>query len=99
MKEIGRTYDKVYELKAVLEDGTVQGSYESYAGSEGKKEIFVAEADFMESLQKIVKNHNLVQNNGHVYKVSGLPDQFGALLEIEYESGERIYASNNFIQA
>ena len=49
--------NKVYELKAVLEDGTVQGSYESYAGGEGKKEIFVAKAEFMDSLQKIIKNH------------------------------------------
>ena len=87
--------NKVYELKAVLEDGMVQGSYESYAGGEGKKDTFVAEVEFMDVLQKIVKNHNLAQNNGHVYKVSGLPDQFGALLQIEYESGERIYASNN----
>lgn len=87
--------NKVYKLKAVLEADKVQGSYETYAGGEGKKEPFVAEAEFMDVLQKIVKNHNLVQNNGHVYKVSGLPDQFGALLEVEYESGERIYASDN----
>ena len=87
--------NKVYKLKAVLEADKVQGSYETYAGGEGKKATFVAEAEFMDILQKIVKNHNLVQNNGHVYKVSGLPDQFGAWLEVEYESGERIYASDN----
>ena len=48
----------------------------------------IIDDNIMDVLQKIVKNHNLVQNNGHVYKVSGLPDQFGAWLEVEYESGE-----------
>lgn len=56
---------------------------------------FAKEPEFMNDLQKIVKNHNLVQHNGLSYRVSGLPDRFGAVLEVEYESGERIYASNN----
>lgn len=87
--------NKVYELKASLREGTVQGSYQAYAGGEGVEKTFEAEPEFMNALQKIVKNHNLVQHNGLSYRVSGLPDQFGAVLEIEYESGERIYASHN----
>ena len=87
--------NKVYELKASLQEGTVQGSYQAYAGGEGVEKTFEAEPEFMNALQKIVKNHNLVQHNGLSYRVSGLPDQFGAVLEVEYESGERIYASHN----
>lgn len=87
--------NKVYELKVSLQEGTVQGSYQNYAGGEGVEKTFEAEPEFMNALQKIVKDHNLVQHNGLSYRVSGLPDQFGAVLEVEYESGERIYASNN----
>ena len=87
--------NKVYQLKASLKESIVQGSYQTYAGGEKMEETFEAEPEFMNDLQKIVKKHNLVQNNGLSYCVSGLPDQFGAVLEVEYESGERIYASNN----
>lgn len=87
--------NKVYELEALLKDGKVQCEYETYAGGEGSKETFEAEARFLKEIQKIIKNHNLIQHNGYSYRVSGLPDQFGAVLQVEYESGEKIYASDN----
>lgn len=87
--------NRVYQLKAVLKDDKVQGSYQTYVSGEKWEESFEVETEFMNAVQKIIKNHNLVQHNGHSYLVSGLPDQFGAKLEVEYESGERIYASDN----
>ena len=87
--------NRVYQLKAVLKDDKVQGSYQTYASGEKWEESFEVEPEFMNAVQRIIKNYNLVQHNGHSYLVSGLPDQFGAKLEVEYESGERIYASDN----
>lgn len=82
----------VYDLQAQLSDGTVMGSYESY---QVEKQQFEADEAFMEQLQQIVTRYDLAQYNGKDYKVSGLPDRFGARLHIIYESEEQIYASNN----
>lgn len=87
--------NRVYQLEACLKDGIVQGSYKIYGSGESQEEIFEAETDFLTDVQKIIEEHNLVENNGLSYMVSGLPEQFGAVLEVEYESGECIYASHN----
>ena len=87
--------NRVYQLEACLKDGIVQGSYKIYGSGESQEEIFEAETDFLTDVQKIIEEHNLAENNGLSYMVSGLPEQFGAVLEVEYESGERIYASHN----
>ena len=87
--------NRVYQLEAFLKEGIVQGSYKIYGGGEGQEETFVTEENFLEEIQKVVEEHNLVKHNGLSYMVSGLPDQFGAVLKVEYESGECIYASHN----
>ena len=87
--------NKVYQLEVCLKDGIVQGSYKIYGGGESQEESFVTEASFLDEIQKIIEAHNLAENNGLSYLVSGLPDQFGAVLKVEYESGESIYASHN----
>lgn len=87
--------NRVYQLEACLKDGIVQGSYKIYGGDESWEKTFKTEADFLTDVQKIVEEHKLAENNGLSYMVSGLPEQFGAMLEVEYESGERIYASHN----
>ena len=87
--------NKVYQLEACIKDGIVQGSYKIYGGGESQEESFVTEARFLDEIQKIIEVHNLAENNGLSYMVSGLPDQFGAVLKVEYESGESIYASHN----
>ena len=84
--------NEVYTLEAVLDENGVMGSCET---RETGKRTFEAEASFMEQLQQIVAQYDLAQFNGNVYKVSGLPDQFGAYLNVIYESEEQIYASNN----
>lgn len=49
----------------------------------------------MNTLQKVVAEYDLAQYNGYSYRVSGLPEGYGACLEVEYASGEHIYASDN----
>ena len=56
---------------------------------------FTADRSFMEQLQALISAHNLSQHNGYSYSVSGLPDMYGAMLDVRYASGESIYAYNN----
>lgn len=82
----------VFCLEAALSDGVVTGTCSS---REIQKQTFEADASFMKRLQEIAEEYDFAQYNGMQYRVSGLPDQFGAKLNILYESGEQIYASNN----
>lgn len=93
-RELGRCK---YELKAVLKDEAVQVYYSqsSSQDEENKTISFQADVSFMELLQTIVREHELAQHNGLDHHVSGLADDFGAHLIVNYTSGERIYAKNN----
>lgn len=82
----------VYELEATLEGDLVTGSMQARRSD---RHTFTADSAFLEQLQQIVAQYDLAQFNGTVYKVSGLPDQYGAYLNVTYESEEQIYASNN----
>ena len=85
-----------YKLSAVLEDGAVKSKikWRDRAGG-GAEHDFSANASFMTSLQEIVSKYNFAKYNGYVSKVSGLPDMYGAKIDIAYASGENIYAHNN----
>lgn len=86
-----------YTMKAQWTDGIVEGFYYP-AYHHGAKDLaytFQADASFMEQLQKVVAEQNLVQHNGWDHAVSGLPDQYGADLSVSYASGERIDAIDN----
>ena len=91
-----RIYMRVYTLDAVLANGEVRIKYDWYDrhGNSDTAE-YKADADFMAKLQEIVIAHNFAQYNGYYYKVSGLPDMYGELLDIVYASGEQIYAYDN----
>ena len=54
-----------------------------------------ADASFLEALQEVVSRHDLAAHNGFVHTVSGLPEMYGARLDIRYASGESIYAHDN----
>lgn len=86
----------VWELKADLADETVSGSWQfrDYTG-ESADNAFEADASFMDELQKIIAEYDLARYNGISEYVSGLPDMYGAELDVQYASGETIYSSNN----
>jgi len=65
-------------------------------GRDGDENLQVKPDDsFWQQLQQIVSDHNFAQHNGSFYTVSGLPDMFGAVLDITYASGEYIQCANN----
>ncbi|MBR2951128.1 MAG: hypothetical protein IKC46_14930 [Lachnospiraceae bacterium] len=85
-----------YRFSAVLSKDQVTGKYRmlSRYGDEIQEE-FLADAAFMQHLQTIVKEYSLAENNGHYVEVKGLPDMYGAELDVVYASGETISAYDN----
>ena len=95
-EQIHRVHRGVYKLDAVLENGEVLVKYDWHDHlGRGEKTEYKADADFMDRLQEIVTAYNFAQHNGYFYKVSGLPDMYGELLDVVYASGEQIYAYDN----
>ena len=87
---------KVYKMSAALEDGTVKAKIDWHDRSgNGDKSEFEADVSFISKLQEIVSKYNLAQHNGYSHRVSGLPNMYGAKLDIKYASGESIYAYDN----
>ncbi len=85
-----------YEFSAKLKDDTVDVSYQCYNRSDkNEKKSVQKDVVFMKQLQEIVLTYDLAQHNGLSYFVSGLPDMYGAILNVSYKSGESIYARNN----
>ena len=87
---------KNYKLYAKLRDGAVVAKYEYYdrMGNSISKE-FRSSVEFMRRLYGIVSEYDLAQYNGCHYHVAGLPDMYGADIDIVFASGESIRASNN----
>lgn len=76
--------------------GDSKGQYEARGGGTVYEQFeFTPDAAFFAGLQQLVAKYDLAQYNGKSYTVSGLPPDYGAKLNIRYESGESIYASNN----
>jgi len=96
--EPGELGSNNYELRASLKDNVVEGSFKKW-GRDGREEennfTFESDSSFMTKLQEIVSKHDLAKHNGYTHTVSGLPNMYGAKLDIRYESGESIYARNN----
>lgn len=90
-----RLAGQAYQLEARLKDGAVKGSYYAYTRFGGEKKLFSTSHGFMSALQKVVAEYGLAQHNGLSYRVSGLPEDCGAVLSVTYASGESIHASDN----
>ena len=70
----------------------------NFGARDGSAFILKYETDNLELLNKlqyIVKKYNLSRNNGYCLDISGLPYGYGDRISIEYDSGEKIYKSNN----
>lgn len=92
----GSLENRVYTLKARVDGESVSGSIEWYdrEGASDKKS-FTADASFMSELGQTVSDKCLAKYNGCVYRVNGLPDMYGASLDIGYAFGAHIYAYDN----
>ena len=49
----------------------------------------------MSQLYRVVSEYDLAKYNGNSYFVSGLPDMYGAVIDIVFDSGESIRARDN----
>ncbi len=88
--------NSIYKLEAALKDGTVTGSIERKDRNGHHEDLRVeAKAPFMQDLQSIVAKYDLAQYNGFYHHVSGLPNLYGAILDIRYASGEAVHAHDN----
>ncbi len=88
--------NRIYKLDVQYKGDDVQGSFKKYGrGAPSESFEFKVDKEFLEALQEIIARHNLAARNGYVHTVSGLPDMYGALIDIRYASGEYIYAHDN----
>ena len=96
LEEENELSGRIYKLSAVLEDATVKSKikWRDRAGA-GEEHDFTTDASFMTNLQEIASKYDFAQYNGYISKVSGLPDMYGAKLDIKYASGGCIYAYDN----
>lgn len=87
---------RIYTLSADLENESVvcKAKWRNRFG-DGETKEFKTDASLMTKLQEIVSKYNFAQHNGYSSTVSGLPDMYGAKLDIKYLSGESIYAYDN----
>ena len=93
-------------MLSVLNDGSypslTEPRYEFSAVREGNVvtvtrngETLQKDAVFMVKLQDVIAKHDFAQYNGDYHDTAGLPDDFGATIDVKYASGEKIYAMNN----
>ena len=89
----GKLGNHIYQLHAKLENGAVQGMY--LVRDTGETHSFRVSQKFLGEVQNLVAIYSLAQYNGHDYTVAGLPDEYGAQLDVRYAFCESIYASDN----
>ena len=91
--EPGELGNHIYFLQARLENGGVKGMYQ--VRDTGEEHSFRASQNFLREVQTLVAIYDLAQHNGHAYTVTGLPNEYGAQLNVQYASCESIYAKDN----
>ena len=91
--EPGKLGNHIYQLHAKLENGAVRGMYQ--VRDTGETHSFRVSQKFLVEVQILVATYGLAQYNGHDCTVAGLPDEYGARLDVRYASRESIYANDN----
>lgn len=77
----------IFSFKAKLKDGKAL----VYNSKDKRWES----PDFLDKVQEIISKYNLAEHNGYGYFVSGISNEYGATLSALYQSGEKIYATDN----
>lgn len=94
-------YDNYYyNFKCKLKDGKLRikcngGDYSARNNSCFKLDYEVTNLDCLKELQSIVEKYKISDKNGFYHHTDGLPCDCGDLIEIKYESGEKIYKESN----
>lgn len=97
MEEDTQLPQGMYAFDATIEEGgvgcTVGCDHPRAVPSGERREM--RSADFLGELDALLRKYNVAQYNGCYYKVSGLPDFYGATVDAAYASGETLYCYNN----
>ena len=64
-------------------------------GSYFKLDYIAKSNELLKELNDIIKKHNLSEGNGYVHETAGLPPGLGDLLDVVYDSDEKIYKHSN----
>lgn len=80
---------RVYAAKAE------KGTYIVIAEEEPRFALLSPNCDFLSRLDALVREQNLIQDNGYHSRTAGLPADFGGSIDIRYASGEFISKSDN----
>lgn len=91
--EPGVMGNDAYQFKAKLENGAVKASYQ--VRDTGAERSFRESHSFMNDIYEMVERYEIAQLNGHSVEVSGLPDNFGVDLDIQFASGEHLRVYDN----
>lgn len=63
--------------------------------TDAERKSFEKEPAFLDDIRKITQAYDFAQYNGLSVETHGLPEDFGATIDIDYASGEHIYAHHN----
>ena len=97
IEEDTRLPQGVYHFSATKEEDGIICTVECknsrvLAGGERKS---IRSDDILVKIEALLRKYNVAQRNGSHYKVSGLPDFYGAMVDAAYASGETLYCYNN----
>lgn len=89
-----------YGVSCKLEDKQVQisstgGNYQRRDGTLFKLNYLSDNLDFLNKVNDLISKYNLSKNNGYCVHVDGLPGGLDGTLNVEYDSGEKIYRYSN----
>lgn len=93
-----KKYTYVYGYATKVEGGALVGLSYRKDGEQNEAEytkLKLVGNEVFSDLQKLVKKHNFASNNGYTHFTSGLPENFGGSVNINYASGEQIIVSDN----
>ena len=82
-------HSKVYAAKAT------KGIYVVTAEEEPRFALLSSDCNFLSRLDELVREHDLIRDNGYHSRTAGLPADFGGSIDVRYASGEFISKSDN----
>ena len=71
------------------------GNYRNRDGTYFRLKYYLDDFSFLKRLNDLIVKKELSRNNGYTYYGYGLPAGLGDTLNVEYDSGEKLYKSSN----
>ena len=90
-------YEYIAAFAAKVDDGVLAGyiARDFHRSAETLHRLGVVSDAVLADLAAIVEKYDFARSNGRCHSTSGLPENFGGSLSVDYASGESIYFSDN----